>query len=365
MSVYRPAASDEFYVDREFLMDGQLVRLKCKLWCEDRRTAHVREDLLIEVHRAGAFNLLRAVKAGEITVLDLVNAKRERRLYAADALREITDRRNLWDVLESCIEQGTAGESTKSRYRLSLRKLRRAGVLGETATMRSLEAVMWSALRLQWEGSAADWNHLRRMLSHGLTLYYGDVYAPARRALLKKIPRAAEPRSRLALLSFPLFVRAVGHVPDDVRPAFWTLVLTGMRAGEDGEYYRTTRAHLDADEYLVHVPGEKTAGSASTIAVHPDSWHWIDRGVPAPRQYQSLRRHWKRAAKTVGQPGLRLHDIRHLSIRMALDGGASLADAQAHARHEDPTMTMDYARIESSRRAADAIHRAATEGERA
>ena len=362
MSVYRPSSSREFYVDREFPMDGQLVRIKEKLWTTSQRIAHSREDLLIEVHRAGTFDLLRAIKAGEITVLDLVNAKRERRLYVADALRQITDRRNLWDVLESCIVQGTAGEKTKERYRLSVKKLRRSGVLGEDATMRSLELVVWPALKLQWEGSGADWNHLRRMLSHCLTLYYGDVFAPQRRALIKKIPRAHESRSRLALLSLPLFQKMMSRVADDVRPAYWTLLVTAMRAGEGGEYHSCTPSHLDRSEFLVHVPGEKTEGSAATIAVHSDDWHWVERGIPAPRQYQALRRSWKKAARAVGHPSLRLHDIRHLSIRLALEGGASLADAQAHARHEDPTMTMDYARIESSRRAADAIRRAITEG---
>jgi integrase len=364
MSVYRPNASQEFYVDREFLMDGQLVRIKEKLWTTAKRIAHAREELLIEVHRAGAFDLLRAVKVGEITVLDLVNAKRERRLYVADALREITDRRNLWDVLESCIALGTAGDSTKERYRLSVKKLRRSGVLGEGATIRSLDLVVWPALKLQWEGSAADWNHLRRMLSHCLTIYYGDVYAPQRRALVKKIPRAAEPRSRLAMLSLPLFQKMMFKVADDVRPAYWTLLVTAMRAGEDGEYFSCGPQHLDRSEYLIHVPGEKTEGSAATIAVHQDDWHWVERGIPAPRQYQALRRSWKKAARAVGHPSLRLHDIRHLSIRLALEGGASVADAQAHARHEDPTMTLDYARIESSRRAADAIRRAITEGDR-
>lgn len=362
MSVYQPKGSGEFYVDREFPIGGVNVRIKEKLWTTNRRVAHSREELLIEVHRAPAHALLRALKAGDITVLDLVTAKQEKRLYVADALREITDRRNLWDVLESCIEQGTAGAATKSRYTLSLKKLRRAGSLGETATLRSLDAVDWNALKVQWEGSPADWNHLRRMLSHGLTLYYGDVYAPQRRALVKKIPSAPEPRSRLALLSFALFQRMMAKVPDEVRPAYWTLLVTAMRAGEGGEYYSCTAHHLDDTECLVHVPGTKTDGSAATIAVHPDDWHWVAAGIPAPRQYQALRRNWKRAAAKVGRPTLRLHDIRHLSIRMALEGGASVADAQAHARHEDPTMTLDYARIESSRRAADAIRRAIQEG---
>jgi integrase len=362
MSVYKPTDGSDYVIDREFLMDGQSVRIKASSWTGQKREALIREGLLVELHRAGRFAMIRALKAGEITVLDLVAAKEERRLYVPDALREITDRRSLWDVLGACIELGTAGEKTKKRYRLSLTKLKATGALGETATIRTLQAVNWSALKAQWSGSASDWNHMVRMLSHALTLYYGDVYATERRQIVAKIPKAKEPRSRLAVLSLDLFRRMVAKAPAIVRPTYWTLLLTGMRAGDAGEYFQCTAAHLDAAEHLVHVPGTKTVGSRAAVAVHPDDWHWIEAGIPAPRQYKWVRLHWKRAARACGRPEIRLHDIRHLSIRLALDGGAPLADVQAHARHEDPTMTMDYARIESSRRAADAIRKALVEG---
>ncbi|MGQ0649550.1 MAG: hypothetical protein ACT4P7_18505 [Gemmatimonadaceae bacterium] len=361
MSVYRPTKGSDFAVDREFLMDGVAVRIKATTSAAKRSEALVREALLVELHRSGRYAMLRAIKDGEITVLDLVCAKNERRLYSEDALREITDRRNLWDVLESCIDLGTAGERTKERYRLSAKKLKATGVLGDTASMKTLFVVNWSTLRGQWVGSASDWNHMVRMLSHCLTIYYGDVYAPQRRAIMTKIPKAKEPRGRLALLSLALFRQMVAKAPVHVRPVYWSLLLTAMRGGEGGEYFRCGKENLDASEFLVRVPGTKTLGSAATVAVHEDDWHWIEAGIPAPRQYRWVRMHWKRAALSCGRPEIRLHDIRHLSIRLALDGGASLADVQAHARHDDPTMTMDYARIEQSRRAADAIRRSLSE----
>ena len=361
MSVYRPTKGSDYVVDREFLMDGVLLRIKATTWTSDHKEALRREALLVELHRGGQFELLRALKEGDITVLDLVAAKLERRLWVPDAHREITDRRNLWDVLASCIELGSATERTKGRYRLSLKKLRGTGVLGADATMRTLTAVNWTALKAQWVGSGSDWNHMVRMLSHALTLYYGDVFAPQRRRLMAKIPKAREPRARMAVLSLELFRRMVAKTPPHVRAVYWTLLLTAMRAGEGGEYFRSTVGHLDADELLVRVPGTKTTGSAAAVAVHPDDWHWVAAGIPAPRQYRWVREHWKRAARACGRPEIRLHDIRHLSIRLALDGGASLSDAQAHARHDDPKMTMDYARIEQSRRAADAIRLALSE----
>lgn len=361
MSVYKPTTGSDYVIDREFLMDGASVRLKASAWTSRKSEALVREALLVKLHRSGRFALLRALKAQEITVLDLVAADEERRLFVDDALREITDRRNLWDVLETCIDQGAAGDLTKERYYLSLNKLRRCGVLGPSATMRSLEAVAWPALRAQWAGSASDWNHLRRMLSHALTIYYGDVYAPKRRALMKRIPAAPEPRGRLQLLSLALFQRMVAKTPPEVRCVYWTLLLTGMRAGEEGEYFRADVTWLDHDQHLVRIPAAKTPRGVAEVTVHPAQWHWITAGIPAPRQYRRVRIYWKKAAKACGRPEIRLHDIRHLSIGLALAGGASLADAQAHARHEDPTMTMDYARLEQSRRAADAIHTSLTD----
>jgi integrase len=55
--------------------------------------------------------------------------------------------------------------------------------------------------------------------------------------------------------------------------------------------------------------------------------------------------------------GMRLHDLRHLALQLALDGGAMLNDVQSLARHADPAMTMRYLKRSGSRRAADAIGR--------
>lgn len=355
MSVYRRVDGGDFHIDREFLIDGELLRFKAWAYTDHEREARNREDMLVEMHRAGSFSLLRALKGGEITVLDLWAAKRENRLYIPDALREITDRRNLWDVLEECIAKGTAGAKTKERYTTSLTKLRKQGTLGARATIKTLATIHWPELQKQWGGSPADWNHMVRMVSHCLSIYYGDVYAPQRRAIVKLIPKAREPRSRLRLLSLETFRKAVAKAPAVYRDIYWTLLLTGLRAGEGGEYFSTKPQHLDASAHLLHVPGTKTEGSAFSIAVHPDYWHHVASAVPAPRQYKAVAKEWRKATKKACGRALRLHDIRHLCIGLALDGGASLPDAQAHARHEDPTMTMDYARVESSRRAATAI----------
>jgi integrase len=200
-----------------------------------------------------------------------------------------------------------------------------------------------------WPDSEADYNHMRRMLSRALTLLLGDVMHPARRAILKRIPRAKEARTRKADLSVPRFLEIIEKVPADRRAPYWTMLITGMRTGE---YLRCGREQLRADLHAVDVPGRKTEGSAALVSVDPSLWHWVEAGIPSPRQYKWLREHWKRAARAAGYPTIRLHDIRHATANAGLAGGASLADVQALMRHADPAMTMDYAATTQSRAAA-------------
>jgi integrase len=55
--------------------------------------------------------------------------------------------------------------------------------------------------------------------------------------------------------------------------------------------------------------------------------------------------------------GLTLGQLRHLALQLALDGGATLNDVQAHARHADPKMTMRYLKRRGRKDAAAAIGR--------
>ena len=59
-----------------------------------------------------------------------------------------------------------------------------------------------------------------------------------------------------------------------------------------------------------------------------DLWPWIERAIPSPVQYKWLREHFKRAAREVGLPDLRLHDLRHCFGQWATDAG--LPEAKVH-----------------------------------
>src|SRR5207244_2700635 len=130
--------------------------------------------------------------------------------------------------------------ATRRRYGTSFTALERSGVLKAEATVADLGTVDWRALETAWERGAADWNHLRRAISHFLTLHLGDVYHPLRRAVVKAIPKRRE-QSRVPDLSPTLFWNIVDAAPEYVKAAYVTIAALGLRVGE---YLALTKEHL-------------------------------------------------------------------------------------------------------------------------
>jgi integrase len=359
VSVYQPTPGSDFVIDVELPRVG---RIKRSSEARDRREAVRREGMLRDLSEDGQDELLRALKLKVISVGDLVNAKRAGKLGGNRALTDIKLRSPLRRaLLDTLTPQAVPGFETLRRYETSYDALFRAveGNPEALVYVGDLLAFDWPELRRRWGKSPADWNHLRRMLSRFLTLYLGDKYHPLRRQFMQLMPAANEGPGRLSALSLATFREMLAHVPEHTRPAYMTLLLTGMRMGE---YLRCGKSHLRADLFAVNVPGTKTKGSAALVAVDPTQWDWIERGVPAPIKYQGLRMWWKKAARLVGAPDIRLHDIRHLSLTLALSGGAKVNEAQRHGRHATPTQTLQYTQLDDSREAAAGIARALTAG---
>jgi integrase len=128
----------------------------------------------------------------------------------------------------------------------------------------------------------------------------------------------------------------------------------------------------------VYSPGSKNADASGLIYVAEELWPWVEAGIPAPVKTRWLRIYLHRAAAAVGlgaftpradgavdakgnpkleYSGLTLGQLRHLALQLALDGGATLNDVQAHARHADPKMTMRYLKRRGRKDAAAAIGR--------
>jgi integrase len=358
MAVFRPTPGSAWWVDITLPRVG---RLKKNTGTHDKREAQRREGMLRDLSEAAQDDLLRALVANVVSVPDLVAAKRAGKLDGNHALTDVKLRAPLWDAFsETLTERTVPGAETLRRYKTSIAALNTAtGGTGPLLCVGDLIAFDWPELRKQWGKSPADWNHLRRMLSRFLSLYLGDKYHPIRRQFMQRMPQANEGNGRISALSLERFRAMLGHVPEHMRPALMVLLLTGMRRGE---YFRCEKAHLRPDLFAVQVPGTKTKGSAALVAVDPTQWDWIERGIPAPIGYQRLRMAWAEAAKKIGAPGIRLHDIRHLSLSLSLAGGAKVNETQRHARHATPMQTLQYTQLDDSRNAAAGIARALTAG---
>lgn len=215
--------------------------------------------------------------------------------------------------------------------------------------MRDLGRVEWEAVLDAWPDSAADYNHMRRMVSRALTLLVGDTMHPARRAILKDIPRATEPRSRKNELSVARFLEIVERIPGrpvrereavhaSEEPARRLLDAAADRDANGRVSALRRRAQARRPAYGRRARA-KTEGSAAHVAVDPALWHWIDAGIPSQLDHKWLRIQWKRAAKAAGFPSVRLHDIR----RLAANAG--------------PATTMHYAAVAGLPRAASRLAR--------
>lgn len=357
MAVYRPTSGSAWWVD---VILPRVGRVKKNTGTHDKREATRREALLRDLSDDAQDELLRALVANVVSIPDLVASRRSGKLNGGQALTDVKLRASLLvSIAATLTERTVSGRHTLARYRTSVDALVDSEAGEQLVYVGDLLAFDWSALRQRWGKSAADWNHLRRMLSRFLTLYLGDKYHPLRRQFMQAMPLANEGNGRLSALTLERFRAILGHAAEDTRPAFMTLMLTGMRMGE---YLRCRPEHLRADLFAVQVPGTKTKGSAALVAVHPTQWDWIERGVPSPLRYKALRLRWKAAARAAGVPDVRLHDIRHLSLTLALSGGAKVNEAQRHGRHATATQTLQYTQLNDSREAAAGIARALTAG---
>jgi integrase len=314
----RRSSSGDLVFDRVFAGVG---RIQTSSGTKKLTEFRQRDALLTRLYRKPRLDLLRALKAGRVTIQELVEADRLDRLGQVEA--ELVAQRPLWAAVDELLPRMGRGPATRKRYRWSLEKLAATGVLPKGARIAELEAVDWVALRDRWDGSAADWNHLRRALSHFLTVALGDVYHPLRRAIVKRIPKRRE-RHRVPDVTPADFRRIVAEAPAPMRPAYWTLALTGARLGE---LLRLTRADLLTRQLEVRIRASKTDTEAGDrlVPVAARLWGWVDQAVPVPFTPDALRWHWYQACGRAEIGKVRLHDLRHLTGQLLADAGRSTA----------------------------------------
>jgi len=138
------------------------------------------------------------------------------------------------------------------------------------------------------------------------------------------------------------------------------LVANGLRVSEaieaDADQLGTERGHR-----VLRIIGK--GSKAATVVLAPPTARAIDtyldgrttgplfatstgRRLDRPAVWRTIRRLAKRAG--LGDLALSPHSMRATSITLLLDAGASLRDAQDHARHADPRTTRGYDRARGS-----------------
>jgi integrase len=304
------------------------------------RRVFVRREGIVDALIADAqVETLRLLASGRLSIELLDAHAREHGLGGAGLAAQVATSANLVDAITAALPRMGKVETTRTRYAVTLAKLRRTLPKADTLTVRDLARVDWPALQAKWRGSASDWMHLRRLLSRFLSVHLGSKMHPFRHEVVAAIPTAAE-EERVPELTPAQFRRLVECVREDIRPALWTLLLTGMRVGE---YLACDVTHLVETLHAVQVPGTKTKGSRAQVRVAPSMWHHVEAGIPAPVQYKWLRLHFKAGLKAAGLPTtIRLHDLRHCHGQWAVEAGVPEALVQVSLRHTNAATTRRY-----------------------
>lgn len=175
------------------------------------------------------------------------------------------------------------------------------------------------------------------------------------------LPKKAERRmSVLDSTEFSAFLEAAERT-GDYRGVFEFLLLTGIRVGEClgmtvGQYDKAKGSVLVDRQYNINT--RKTTGTKSgrsrevflcgrakrileeKIEGKGGGDLVFDKGggvIP----YQTLYKHFKRAAAEFGRPELRIHDLRHSFATAALKSGVDVKTLQETLGHSSAVMTLD------------------------
>jgi xanthosine utilization system XapX-like protein len=321
-----------------------------------------RDALLTKLYESSALEVLRAFKAGKVTIEELIEADRGNN--PAMSMQRLATTAKLGKAITDTLPKMGSATATRNRYQRSLDKLLVESPALAHARVGDLVTVDWSLLSGRWPGGAADWNNMVRALSRFLTVYLGDKYHPIRRQVMAKLPKKAE-TPRTPDQSVELFLRIVATMPAPAQPCFMVLALTGMRIGE---YIWADRSSLRPETRSVVIDGKTGPG---VVYLTPEGYAIAEAAIPCPlapaptpgqethkiRRYGMMRRLYRKAQQDAGVSGLRLHDIRHLFGQTAADENVPTVQTQAQMRHTDPKMTRRYEMPAQARQAAEAVAR--------
>lgn len=360
-----------------------------------------RDTILTRLFQNGQLGVLRAFQAGTISIEQLIEADREGSILKADLLSDVKLREFLWHRVKGADRKGregfysvicprwrgTHGEllaaedetkehtpeclgavdkalprmgkspETRRRYKTSFTKLRESGFVEADARVSELAHIDGRELRSEWEGSAADWNHLIRALSGFLTVHFGGGRRgkahPFRLEVLDQFQMEDEGEGRLVDLSVDQFFDIVNRTPEHARPCYVALAVTGLRIGE---YVRVGKEHVNFEACTIRVPGGKTGRRPIRFA--EDYREWMRQAIPSPLKAGWMRIYWVRARKEVGRDDVWLRDLRHCTAQWGMDEGATEVEVSAQLGHTNTKTTRKYTRQANRGQTAQAVARA-------
>ncbi len=335
-----------FRVDRIFTGVGRI----CMESGARTRAEHTKRDaVLTELADTGRLDILRAIKAGRVTINEVFAAQRAGRLgfVASDMILA----RNLWEAVgldadglptgSGWLRSAAKAPATRTRYAGAWRSLQRAGALGNGAQTRDLAAVNWIGLRNRWSTGPTGWNHMRRAVSRFLSMSLKKTH-PFRLEVMDPdtFPAEQEPEGRVPDLSPDLFWRIVHRTPECLWPAYVTMAAGGLGPKE---YLACREEHLMPHTTALQVPGSKVGRKGfGVVNFDPAAWAWVTQAIPSPVTYRPLYDAWKRAAAAEGSPELRLYDLRHVYGQWLSDSGQPEARIQVGLRHKTAALTRRY-----------------------
>lgn len=216
-------------------------------------------------------------------------------------------------------------------------------------------------------------NQLRALFSHG-ERFYGLTPNPVR-----KVPRiGSKTAAETRVWTCDEYLRFAETLSDDeLLLAFELLYWTGMRKGEllaltaedfdlDASTVRVEKSYQRLERRDVVTP-PKTEKSNRTIVLPR---FLRDEARPAicraqgsgGRLFQNLSRHdletaLRRGTQAVGNPVIRLHDLRHSHVSLLMDMGFSVTAIGERLGHESAAITCRYAHLfpSAERRVGEAL----------
>ncbi len=347
MTPQKMRGSKNYQFDRVVRSVG---RIRCSSGTASLREYHRRDGILTKLVEAGALETLRLLKAGHLSIQDLVDADRhERVLRVADQLKL---HRPLQTVVDDWLPTSAPAAQSRRRYKVGWQRFYKKAKITAASPIGELSRVDYKRLYARWGASDTDWNRTRSAVSAFLTTYLGHLHHPFRLEVMGLYKTRKEPEGRIPTVHSKAFWTFINKADERCKAAFVSMVVLTIGPAE---YLSLTRDDLDQHHRMVHVRGTKNVVRDDWVAVDKPMWKWVNAGVPAPLKDRWLRIYFNRARDKAKLRDFRMYDLRHLGAQFAGDAGVTDRDLTVHLRHTNPKMSHKYSRRLVSRRAAKGI----------